>query len=68
MPVVIAEETLHAARLSPGDFKQEIAVLLFRSGPTHSQPGQSSGGIAATPFSAPAGQSGDSRALRRRRF
>ncbi len=29
MPVVIDEETLHAARLSPSDFKQEIAVLLF---------------------------------------
>jgi predicted HTH domain antitoxin len=29
MPVVIAEETLRAARLSPSEFKQEIAVLLF---------------------------------------
>lgn len=29
MPVVIAEETLYAARLSPGEFKQEIAILLF---------------------------------------
>ncbi|CDH43678.1 MAG: UPF0175 family protein [Candidatus Competibacteraceae bacterium] len=29
MPVVIAEETLYAARLSPDQLKQEIAVLLF---------------------------------------
>jgi predicted HTH domain antitoxin len=29
MPVVIAEETLYAARLSPGELKQEIAILLF---------------------------------------
>lgn len=29
MSVVIAEETLYAARLSPGEFKQEIALLLF---------------------------------------
>lgn len=29
MPLVIAEETLQAARLTPGELKQEIAVLLF---------------------------------------
>ncbi|MEI6414280.1 MAG: UPF0175 family protein [Pseudomonadota bacterium] len=29
MSVVIAEETLRAAHLSPSDFKQEMAVLLF---------------------------------------
>lgn len=29
MPLVIAEETLQAARLTPGELKQEIAILLF---------------------------------------
>lgn len=29
MPLVIAEETLQAARLTPSELKQEIAVLLF---------------------------------------
>ncbi len=67
MPVVIAEETLRAARLSPSDFKQEIAVLLF-SEPADPQPSQPFSRMAAVPVSTPAGQSGDSRALRRGRL
>ena len=30
MSVVISDETLQAARMSPGELKQEIAILLFQ--------------------------------------
>ena len=30
MSVVISDETLQAARMSPGESKQEIAILLFQ--------------------------------------